>query len=550
MLWDAVILMSCCLPAAGEAPPAARPAPAAQRAAAAAPAASKPPLDTRDVLLMLDDGPLHLRFRATLNGVSLPEARNAYVDKLMRSLDTDGDGKLTRAEAGKSPLLTTKRRTGASGYVDALEKDRMVTRSEILQTVERAGGETVIYRQDTSAANNDLEVFKSLDTNGSGLLEKDEILAAAAQIILKDQDRDECVSFQEFLPPPDPATAVPVIALPTNRTDRPSPKPAELLSDTAWPLLPGRLLKKYDRNRDDFLSPAELNWSAERVKKLDRNGDKKLDASELARIGETAIDLEIAVELTGAADGQPALKVISAAGERIDNGKRPDFARVVLSGSVVSLSFRKVDPIPAAIANSMQMFNRLDVDGNGYLEPKETSQLIRFERGLFEALDADGDGKIFGEEMEKYVRVRGEPAATSCRVHVYDTGRGFFQSLDKNGDGRISIREARLAETTLMSMMRNGGEALKPTDPVRHFHIEFVRGSYQLFGPTDQMVAQSPSFEQRSPVGPIWFQRMDRNSDGDLTWNEFLGPREVFHRLDLDHDGLIDSQEAEKATDE
>ena len=98
-----------------------------------------------------------------------------------------------------------------------------------------------------------------------------------------------------------------------------------------------------------------------------------------------------------------------------------------------------------------------------------------------------------------------------------------------------------------MSMRRNGSESLKPSDPVRHFHIEFVRGSYQLFGPTDQMVAQSPSFEQRTPIGPIWFQRMDRNNDGDLTWNEFLGPREVFDRLDADGDGLIDPVEAEKA---
>jgi hypothetical protein len=43
---------------------------------------------------------------------------------------------------------------------------------------------------------------------------------------------------------------------------------------------------------------------------------------------------------------------------------------------------------------------------------------------------------------------------------------------------------------------------------------------------------------------------MDRNNDGDLTWNEFLGPREVFHRIDKDGDGLIDPQEAADATDE
>jgi hypothetical protein len=77
--------------------------------------------------------------------------------------------------------------------------------------------------------------------------------------------------------------------------------------------------------------------------------------------------------------------------------------------------------------------------------------------------------------------------------------------------------------------------------------VEFVRRSYKLFGASEELVAQTPAFQQRKPTGPIWFQRMDRNNDGDLTWNEFLGPREVFHKLDGDNDSLIDPQEAAKA---
>ena len=41
---------------------------------------------------------------------------------------------------------------------------------------------------------------------------------------------------------------------------------------------------------------------------------------------------------------------------------------------------------------------------------------------------------------------------------------------------------------------------------------------------------------------------MDRNNDGDLIWNEFLGHVELFHELDADHDELLDPQEAAKAT--
>src|SRR5262249_21863549 len=130
-------------------------------------------------------------------------------------------------------------------------------------------------------------------------------------------------------------------------------------------------------------------------------------------------------------------------------------------------------------------------------------------------------------------------------VHLYDMGRGFYEALDANNDGRISMREMKGAGKALQKMARKNPQKLTPGDPIRNFRLEFLRGSLVMFGPSDQMIAQgSPAFDQRPSSGPIWFQRMDRNNDGDLTWNEFLGPREVFHRIDTDGDGLIDIREA------
>ena len=79
--------------------------------------------------------------------------------------------------------------------------------------------------------------------------------------------------------------------------------------------------------------------------------------------------------------------------------------------------------------------------------------------------------------------------------------------------------------------------------------MEVVRGTFQLFGtgPMGESTVPRLVVQQRVPVGPIWFQRMDRNMDGDLTWKEFLGPRHVFEELDADGDGLIDPVEAERA---
>jgi hypothetical protein len=162
-------------------------------------------------------------------------------------------------------------------------------------------------------------------------------------------------------------------------------------------------------------------------------------------------------------------------------------------------------------------------------------------------IDADSDGKIFGEEMNDYVRSRAAPDATSCRVNIYDMGSGFFQALDHNSDGRISVREMRDLNQSLLAMQRDAQPGVTLEEPTPRFHIEFVRGTFQMFGPADQVVSQTPSFHTRVAAGPIWFQRMDRNNDGDLAWDEFLGHREDFYRLDADRDNLIDPLEAEKA---
>src|SRR5207253_6211458 len=87
--------------------------PAVAVAASSSPGRKISPADRRDILLLLDGGPLHLRLHLSLEGVSLGEARKQYVAKLIDTLDTNRDGRLSRDEASKSPLLRTKSRPGA-----------------------------------------------------------------------------------------------------------------------------------------------------------------------------------------------------------------------------------------------------------------------------------------------------------------------------------------------------------------------------------------------------------------------------------------------------
>jgi Ca2+-binding EF-hand superfamily protein len=373
-------------------------------------------------------------------------------------------------------------------------------------------------------------------------------MAAASDLILaKDEDGDQCVAFQEFFPPAPPPDPLQVAALPAETTIPDVATVSTMMREVMKADTLPRVLRKYNKRIDKGLAATELGWTNDRLAKLDTDRNELLDATELKGIVAATPDVEMAIDLRPVGSLGGTIDVTGGYGKRLDDAGRPDYAKMSLGGAVITFSHRNLDPVASSIDSAMRQFNLLDVDANGYLSEDETAERIRFVRDLFELMDADGDKKVFADEMKEYVRARAEPAASTCRVNVYDTGNGFFMALDSNADGRVSVREVRKAAASLAQLDRDGQLGVRRDEPVRHFHIEFVRGSYALFGPSEQLSAQTPAFQQRTPTGPIWFQRMDRNNDGDLTWNEFLGPRNIYHLLDADHDDLLDPNEAAKA---
>lgn len=490
----------------------------------------------RHMLLLLSDRLLHLHVQITDQGESLAVKREKYMQQLIKRLDANQDGKLSSAETGKHPLFVQGRRFEGNKFLESLKTRKPFSSSEVEQAVERAAGKLVTYRQNSLVSDQDKSVFRVLDADGSGQIDRLEMRTATARIAVRDKDFDQCITRDEFLDDL-PANNGGLIAA---TSEPPESVHSEMLRDASEPIVAQQVMRRYDSDQDKLLSDRELGWPSERVRRLDTNGDGKINVAELIGLSIEPPDLSLTVDLHR---DQLSLRLL---GGTQANDLESKNERVLASKSgqlPVSLQLVDRDCIAESIQNSQVAFNAIDVDTNGYLDRTEIAAHQRFERYLFDAMDANDDDRVFASEMQAYVKEYTEPATTTCQVTIFSMGFGVFQILDDNGDGRISVRELRGCEQSLLE--RSSTEQTIDGGKLgSSYRIEFQRGGVGLFGRVDRPQAQAQTATLAVQSGPIWFQRMDRNGDGDLIWDEFLGPRDVFHELDTDGDSLVDSQEA------
>jgi hypothetical protein len=134
-------------------------------------------------------------------------------------------------------------------------------------------------------------------------------------------------------------------------------------------------------------------------------------------------------------------------------------------------------------------------------------------------------------------------------VTLAESGRGLFQILDTNQDGRLSIRELRNAWSRLAPYDWDGDRCVTRKEVPYQYQVVVNPGGPNYFAaqpgqPGGRPMGVLPPGPAPNPRAPIWFRKMDRNGDGDVSPREFLGTREDFRKLDTDGDGLISLEEA------
>jgi Ca2+-binding EF-hand superfamily protein len=179
----------------------------------------------------------------------------------------------------------------------------------------------------------------------------------------------------------------------------------------------------------------------------------------------------------------------------------------------------------------------------------EQNPSLHFALKFFDAADRDGDGKLTSKELREYIDLLGQVAGSQVVIQVAETGRELFDLLDTDHDRRLSPREQFAVGKVLARYVKSADGSLRREDLPLHYRVQVGQGTLPMGGMRVQVPPSLPSATRpRSATmgrGPLWFRRMDRNRDGDLTPREFLGPPELFKLLDRDGDGLISLEEAE-----
>jgi Ca2+-binding EF-hand superfamily protein len=519
--------------------------------------------DVQDVLFFGEKRMVRFRIHLNASGEPLSQRWKKQLRRYFDFLDRDGDGMLNRYEAefaftnaGVAQMLRTgfafqrpddAPRTFAEMDVDG---DGRISFDEFAFFYSPSAGRIITAQANPTRDNNaDIlteELFKHLDTDKDGKLSRAELMAAEKLLATLDLDEDECLSALEIAP----AIFNGRVPMPTNPPAGTNPPPPSMLAfspDSVPPSLAQTILTRYDKDKNNKLSWSESPFEEAVFKKLDRNGDGELDASELAAWKDMPPELELEMTL-GEKPEQCSVKLLPrselAPLSRSFKPMTHGTAVFSLGTQIIQLSCYAPTGVYAQV-NRANAFPFPD-NGKGYVTENDLagpqSQGIRV---LFDTIDRDADGKMTRAEYDAFFAFQRDFVNLPLSLVYSAQTPSLFQVLDANGDGRLSVRELRDAWNRLSPLEPGGKDfvtraALVPQGAIR-------------FGRTNEVFSQNPSPSYLQPAirqstrGPLWFRKFDRNGDGELSRNEFPGTQEEFDRMDTNHDGYISVEEAEAA---
>ena len=513
--------------------------------------AAKAQPDRFDLLFFAPAHPVVVRFQVRIGDSGITAYRRRYTDQLFRTLDAKRDGLLSRAEVTRVERLgeiASRFRSLTKTWkdFDTQPADDRLSPDEFSQVVQGALGAPFDVRVQSRSATRSAELFTRLDQNADGLLVASEIVGGAKQLRRLDLDDDETFSIDELDP----------LQYESTRAEL---RPFVALANADHQLLADRIIARYGQPNTAANTAADtaantatavtsiatmrLGLPAETAKTLDRDGDGRLNRAELlAYLLHPTPHETINASMPDPRTRRTRLEVVGGPASRgLARLSRP------WGGSTVQLRARSARSDRLLTTKFYRLrFFVADANKNRYIEPGEFPQLT-LTGASFEMVDADNDGKVMRDELTEFIKDQTAVQQSRLLLNVSHTSRSLFELLDANSDRRLSEREFREGYSRLRSIDSNRDGRISRTDLSGDYELTLEVARAALFTdeamamPAPQVARTVPTLDKRA--GPSWFQRMDRNGDGDVSGREFLGGLALFARLDRNRDGLISLEE-------
>ena len=526
----------------------------------------------RHLIFLAENRPVFLRLRVTSQGRPFEASWIDSVRTLHASLDRNGDGTLTTKEADPKIVAALVRlATGAAalpnlGELDVHPKDGKVSIDELAEALRPILGPFRLQVGRQAIGRTDA-LFDQLDRDKDGELTRPELAAIAGSLRPLDLDDDEMISAYEIEPFNSPAFAAHgggIVRAPSP-LHRPSAGRRARRRVSRRFGRPGSCSRNMTRERatyrdrpDNKLSPAEFAIDP------DAFAERRYERRRCARHGRAAKAPRAGADRPHArrhplgrgfrpGDGL-GWKPAGPCPREPRSGGSPTATSSSPSGRCGSTSTSKTEtprprrPAASCSSDSRPPTRTRTATWKARNRPRSIAPQSPL-AGLSEVIDRDGDGKVYLKELIEFVDRQQEAARLRLVVTTADQGRAIFGILDLDRDRRLGAREVMRTVDRVMSWDGDGDGRVSPDEIPYHFQVTIARsGLAGLTGEGDGRSGASVDGSHRSragtAAGPDWFQKMDRNHDGDVSRREFLGPRDQFDRLDRDNDGLIDADEA------
>ena len=528
--------------------------------------------DQLDYLFLGSDRPVRIRLHVRVGDKPYDAPWNEFMDKLFARFDKDGDGSLSPDEVARLPIPTvlnyaSQRADGSFSQtvpfavIDA-DKDGKVSKEEFRAYYRNDDFAAFSFKLRTSYANQTKQlndaIVERLDPKGDGKLTAAKVAGMYEKFRSLDVNDDEMISQDELTRGGSGKSLAPVVE-----------KSLRVIEPGRTDSLVKALLTKYDRNKDGKLSRKEIGLSETAFARLDADEDGSLGPAELtAYLASDEPDFVFRLQLGKPTAGKGILArmgygTVIPLGPRltllddktIDPTMKKNYHRNPGDSLAIQLGDTKM---------SLQIFQGMEPYGPSRNPMKETSlQLYNQKAGkkdhvtradladslyllsIFAQADKNADGKLTRAELIEWADFLSTARDATRTLNCNDFGRSLFDVLDADGDGRLSLREMRTAWKRLAPLAKGG--AVGYDDLPRRMRIDISTDGGQAF--VSGSVAGGaiglrgvPKKSRAAP--PLWFRKMDKNDDGDVSRTEWLGTDEDFKAIDADGDGLISVAEA------